>query len=122
MCCEILTRGGLATTLNEISTQSQVGIILDEQAIPVKPVVAGACEMLGFDPLYVANEGKLVAIVAANESEKILDVMHRTKYGKDAAIIGKVTEAPSPRVLIKMPYGSTRVVTTLSGEMLPRIC
>lgn len=116
------TRGGLATTLNEIAFQSKVGILINEQAIPVKPTVAGMCEMLGFDPLYVANEGKLIAIVAKEDAEKILKVMQQTKYGKDGAIIGEVTLPSHAGVLLKTPYGSTRILDTLSGEMLPRIC
>jgi hydrogenase expression/formation protein HypE len=116
------TRGGLATTLNEIANQSGVSVLLDEASIPVKPSVAGACEMLGFDPLYVANEGKLVAIVAARDAQDILKVMHRNKYGKDAAIIGEIQASAAPRVLLKTPYGSTRILDTLSGELLPRIC
>ncbi|MFZ5881345.1 MAG: hydrogenase expression/formation protein HypE [Chloroflexota bacterium] len=116
------TRGGLATTLNEIAGQSQAGILLNEQAIPVHPEVNAACEMLGFDPLYVANEGKLVAIVAKEDAEKILAAMKQTRYGEDAVIIGEVTAEPKGRVLLKTALGSTRVVDMLAGEMLPRIC
>ncbi len=116
------TRGGLATTLNEIATQSNVGILLDEETIPVHPEVGAACEMLGFDPLYVANEGKLVAIVAKEDVEKILTVMKQTRYGEDAVIIGEVTANPRGRVLLKTALGSTRIVDMLAGEMLPRIC
>ena len=88
------TRGGLATTLNEIATQSNVGIVLNEEHIPVRPDVAAACEMLGFDPLYVANEGKLVAIVAREDAEFVLQAMRTTRYGEDAVIIGEVTANP----------------------------
>jgi len=116
------TRGGLATTLNEIAAQSKVGIVLDERAIPVHPEVAAACEMLGFDPLYVANEGKLVAIVPQEDAEKVVAAMKRTRYGEDAAIIGRVAEEPKGRALLKTVLGSTRVVDMLAGEMLPRIC
>lgn len=116
------TRGGLATTLNEIATQSNVGILLDEETIPVHPEVGAACEMLGLDPLYVANEGKLVAIVAKEDVEKILTVMKQTRYGEDAVIIGEVTANPRGRVLLKTALGSTRIVDMLAGEMLPRIC
>ncbi len=116
------TRGGVASTLNEIAFQSQVCITLDETAIPVKPTVQAACEMLGFDPLYVANEGKLLAIVANEDAHTILRVMHASPYGREAAIIGKVTEKPAGRVLMKTAIGATRVVDVLSGEMLPRIC
>jgi len=116
------TRGGLATTLNEIATQSNVGILLNEEKIPVHPEVAAACEMLGFDPLYIANEGKLVAIVAPEDAESVLSAMHATRYGEDAVIIGEVTENPRGRVLLKTAFGSTRIVDMLAGEMLPRIC
>jgi hydrogenase expression/formation protein HypE len=116
------TRGGLATTLNEIAAQSKVAIMLNEQAIPVRPAVAAACEMLGFDPLYVANEGKLIAIVPPESAEKILKAMRTTKYGEEAAVIGEVKEDVRGRVLMKTAIGTTRVVDMLAGEMLPRIC
>jgi len=116
------TRGGLATSLNEIAQQSKVCIELEESKIPVKPEVSAACEMLGFDPLYVANEGKLIAIVAPQDAEKILDVMHSTQYGEDAIVIGRVKAVPQSRVLMRTMIGSTRVVDMLSGELLPRIC
>ena len=116
------TRGGLATTLNEIAAQSDVGILLNEEAIPVHPEVRAACEMLGFDPLYIANEGKLVAMVAAEEAESVLKAMRHTRYGEGAVVIGKVTDETKGRVLLKTPLGSTRIVDMLAGEMLPRIC
>ncbi len=116
------TRGGLATTLNEIATQSDAGIILDERTLPIHPEVGAACEMLGFDPLYIANEGKLVCIVPREDAEKVLKVMKRTRYGEGAVIIGNVVEEPKGRVLLKTAIGSTRVVDMLAGEMLPRIC
>jgi hydrogenase expression/formation protein HypE len=116
------TRGGVATTLNEIARQSNAAIILDETSIPVRPAVAAACEMLGFDPLYVANEGKLLAIVAPDDAEAILAAMRATRYGEEAVIIGRIQEAPPGRVLLKTSIGSTRVVDMLAGEMLPRIC
>jgi hydrogenase expression/formation protein HypE len=116
------TRGGLATTLNEIVTQSRVGVMLDEQAIPVHPEVNAACEMLGFDPLYVANEGKLVAFVPREDADKVLASMKQTLYGEGAVIIGEVVAEPKGRVLLKTALGSTRVVDMLAGEMLPRIC
>ena len=116
------TRGGLATTLNEIASQSNTGILLKEETIPVHPEVNAACEMLGFDPLYVANEGKLVSIVPKEEAEKILAVMKSTKYGEGAVVIGEVVAEPKSRVLLKTTLGSTRVVDMLAGEMLPRIC
>ncbi|MBK8419103.1 hydrogenase expression/formation protein HypE [Candidatus Villigracilis saccharophilus] len=116
------TRGGLATTLNEIAAQSKIGIILNEQAISVHPEVNAACEMLGFDPLYVANEGKLIAIVAKEDAEKVLAVMQQARYGEDSVIIGEVQENLKGRVLLKTAYGTTRVIDMLAGEMLPRIC
>jgi hydrogenase expression/formation protein HypE len=115
------TRGGLATTLNEIADQSGITIELIEKEIPVKPQVKAACEMLGFDPLYVASEGKLVAFVKVEHAEKILARMRETKYGGDAAIIGRVIEGKS-EVRLKTTIGGTRLVDMLPGEMLPRIC
>ena len=116
------TRGGLATTLNEIATQSNVGIILNEGSIPVHAEVRAACEMLGFDPLYIANEGKLVAMVSAEDAEAVLTAMRATRNGEEAVIIGAVTAEPRERVLLKTALGSTRIVDMLAGEMLPRIC
>jgi len=116
------TRGGLATTLNEIAVQSNLGIVLNEEAIPVHPEVNAACEMLGFDPLYIANEGKLVAVVAREDAGRILEAMHGTRYGEEAVIVGEVTSETRGRVLLKTAIGSTRVVDMLAGEMLPRIC
>lgn len=116
------TRGGLATTLNEIAIQSNAGILLKEEVIPVHPEVNAACEMLGFDALYVANEGKLVAIVPKEDAEKVLAAMKSTKYGEGAVVIGEVVAEPKSRVLLKTVLGSTRVVDMLAGEMLPRIC
>lgn len=116
------TRGGLATTLNEIAHQSQVGIVLQEGLIPVKPAVDSACELLGFDPLYIANEGKLVAIVAKEDAEDVLRAMQKHPYGREATLIGEVTQEPAGRVLMKTLIGSHRVVDVLMGELLPRIC
>ena len=116
------TRGGVATTLNEIAHQSQVGIIVNETSIPVRPAVASVCEMLGFDPMYVANEGKLLAIVSPEDADKVLATMRLTKYGQDSVIIGEVLDKPQNRVLMKTALGSTRVIDVLTGEMLPRIC
>ncbi|HZU86672.1 MAG TPA: hydrogenase expression/formation protein HypE [Anaerolineaceae bacterium] len=116
------TRGGLATTLNEIARQSQVNILITETAIPILPAVQSVCEMLGFDPLYVANEGKVIVIVPADEAEAALAALRAHPYGKAAARIGKVEAAPAGRVLLKTPIGSTRILDMLAGEMLPRIC
>jgi len=116
------TRGGLATTLNEIAQQSQVSIVLDEQAIPVRPAVAAACAMLGFDPLYIACEGRLVACVAASAAPHVLTAMHAHPYGRDAAVIGRVEREPRGRVLLATRIGGRRIVDMLTGDMLPRIC
>jgi hydrogenase expression/formation protein HypE len=116
------TRGGLATTLNEIALQSEVCIRLTEDSIPVRPETNSVCEMLGFDPLYIANEGKLVVIVSSEDSEKVLETIRKNQYGHHAEMIGEVIEDPSGRVLMKTILGSHRVVHTLHGELLPRIC
>ena len=116
------TRGGLATTLNEIAVQSNVNITINEDQIPIKPAVATACEMLGFDPLYVANEGKVIIILPANKAAQALEILHAQKYGQDAVIIGHVNETPVSRVLLKTRFGSTRLLDVMAGEMLPRIC
>lgn len=116
------TRGGVATSLNEIARQAQVGIVLQEHTIPVKPAVHSACEMLGFDPLYVANEGKLLVICAPEDEQIILETMQTHPYGKDAITIGEVAKQPAGRVIMQTLIGSHRVVDVLAGEMLPRIC
>lgn len=116
------TRGGLATSLNEIAQQSQVCIEIEENSIPINVAVQSACEMLGFDPLYVANEGKLIAITAPQDAQKVLKGLKGQKYGEQAEIIGRVIKNPPGRVLLNTPLGTKRVVNMLSGEMLPRIC
>jgi hydrogenase expression/formation protein HypE len=116
------TRGGLASTLNEIAGQSQVGIVLEEGKIPIEPAVDSACELLGFDTLYIANEGKLVALVAEDDAGQVLAAMQAHAYGGNAAIIGRVAAEPKGRVLMKTLIGSHRVVDVLMGELLPRIC
>jgi len=116
------TRGGLATTLNEIARQSGVGMLLEESAIPVKPVVAAACEFLGLDPLYVANEGKLVVVCGAGDSERLLAAMRKHPLGRDAAMIGTVREDAHHFVQMKTSFGGRRIVDWLTGEQLPRIC
>jgi hydrogenase expression/formation protein HypE len=121
-CLRDPTRGGLATTLNELARQSGVGIRLREKAIPVKREVAAACELLGLDPLYVANEGKLVAICAAHDAERVLAAMRSHPLGADAAIVGEVVEDPHHFVQMETAFGGSRVVDWLSGEQLPRIC
>jgi hydrogenase expression/formation protein HypE len=116
------TRGGVATTLNEIAKRANVGMILREQAIPVRETVKGACEVLGLDPLYVANEGKLLAIIAPEMAEQVLQHMRRHKLGQDAAIIGEVVSEHPGMVLMKTEIGGTRVLDVMFGEQLPRIC
>ncbi len=116
------TRGGLATTLNEIARQSGVGMMLQEKNLPVKPEVEAACEFLGLDPLYVANEGKLVAICAAADAEKLLAVMRAHPLGGAAAMIGTVHEDAHHFVQMTTGFGGRRIVDWLSGEQLPRIC
>jgi hydrogenase expression/formation protein HypE len=116
------TRGGLATSLVEISEQSNVIMEIDEPLLPVKPAVNAACEMLGFDPMFIANEGKLVAFVKESDADKVLDIMKKTKYGEDAVVIGKVTGTGKAQVRLRTAIGGTRLVDMLPGEMLPRIC
>jgi hydrogenase expression/formation protein HypE len=116
------TRGGLATTLNEIAAQSGAGIRLAEDRIPVREAVRSACEMLGLDPLYVANEGKLIAIVAPDKAEEILHIMQQNPYGAESAVIGEVTADHAGRVVLKTRLGASRIIDMLSGELLPRIC
>jgi len=116
------TRGGLGTSLNEIALQSQVGIAIEEHRIPVHDGVRAACEMLGYDPLYVANEGKLVAVIGREDADQILEAMRAHPYAEEAAIIGEVTAEPRGKVLLRTGIGGTRLVDMLAGEMLPRIC
>ena len=116
------TRGGVASSLNEIAAQSQVGMVLEETAIPVNTAVASACELLGLDPLFVANEGKLIAIVPESEAEKLLAVMQAHPLGKNTAVVGHVTDQHAGMVVARTPIGGTRVVAMQIGEQLPRIC
>jgi hydrogenase expression/formation protein HypE len=121
-CLRDATRGGLSAVLNELAVASNVGIEFEEDKVPVSPAVNAACEMLGLDPFYIANEGKLVAFVPAAEAEEILSVMRKNEYGKKAAIIGHVTEEHPGMVVAKTAIGSSRVVDLPAGELLPRIC
>ncbi|MBI3932056.1 MAG: hydrogenase expression/formation protein HypE [Acidobacteria bacterium] len=121
-CLRDPTRGGLASALNEIAARSGVGMLLDERAIPVREEVKGACEMLGLDPLYVANEGKLVAIVAAGAAEAALGALRDHPLGREARRIGTVTEGHPGLVAMRTVIGATRVVDMLAGDQLPRIC
>ncbi|HRY07391.1 MAG TPA: hydrogenase expression/formation protein HypE [Hyphomicrobiaceae bacterium] len=116
------TRGGLAATLNEIAQQSKVGMMLDEDAIPIKRDVAAGCELLGLDPLYVANEGKLIAICDAADADRLLQVMRTHPLGQDASIVGTVVEDRNAMVQMRTKFGGARVVDYLAGEQLPRIC
>ena len=121
-CLRDPTRGGLATTLNELAQQSGVGIRLIESAIPIRPQVGAACELLGLDPLYVANEGKLVAVCAAGEAERLLAVMRAHPLGREAALIGEVIADAHAFVQMQTAFGGARMVDWLAGEQLPRIC
>jgi hydrogenase expression/formation protein HypE len=105
-----------------LAQQSKVGIRIEEDKIPIREDVSAACEMLGFDPLYVANEGKMIAIVAPDDADKVLAAMRKNKYGRDAAIIGEVLAENPGRVTIKTVLGSHRIVDMLTGDLLPRIC
>jgi hydrogenase expression/formation protein HypE len=116
------TRGGLATTLKEFATDSGYCIVIEEKLIPVPSGVKGACELLGLDPLYVANEGILVAIVSPDVTEKLVKAMKKHPLGKDTRVIGEVRKAPEGMVLLKTIIGGTRIVEMLSGDQLPRIC
>ncbi len=121
-CMRDLTRGGLSSALNEIASASRAGIRIYEDRIPVQDEVKGACEMLGLDPLHVANEGKLVAIVAREDAEKVFEAMRRNPMGQKAVIIGEVVEDHPTRVIMKTRVGGFRIVDMLTGEQLPRIC
>lgn len=116
------TRGGVATTLNEFTENSACGILLEEGAIPVRDEVRSACDMLGLDPLYCANEGKLLAVVPAEAADRVLSAMKSLSVGKNAAVIGTVTDAIPGRVAMKTAFGGTRILQKLAGAQLPRIC
>jgi hydrogenase expression/formation protein HypE len=121
-CFRDPTRGGLASTLNELADASGVSITVREDDVPVRDQVRGACEMLGYDVYQVANEGKMVAVVPAEQAEAALAAMKSAPYGADAAVIGEVTESPAGKVYVKTSFGATRVMDMLVGEQLPRIC
>jgi len=121
-CLRDPTRGGLGTTLNELAQQSGIGMRISEDPIPIKPDVAAACELLGIDPLYVANEGKLVAICAAGEAERLLAAMRAHPLGQEAAVIGEVVADPHAFVEMETRFGGRRMVDWPAGEQLPRIC
>jgi hydrogenase expression/formation protein HypE len=116
------TRGGVGTTLCEIAEQSDVGIHIFEDRLPMDGAVAGVCELLGFDPLYIANEGKLLCIVPTKQADDVLDAIRKDPNGRAACIIGEVTEAHTGRVVMQTRIGGERIVDMLAGEQLPRIC
>ena len=116
------TRGGLASALNELVRANNLSIILDETALPVAPAVSGACELLGIDPLYVANEGKVVMVVAPDESGAALAAMRAHPLGREAVVVGEVTAEPQRIVMVRTAFGGTRIVDLLVGDPLPRIC
>jgi hydrogenase expression/formation protein HypE len=121
-CLRDATRGGVATVLNEIALDSGVGIRVDDATLPVRNEVRAACEILGMDPLHVANEGKLVAIVAPAEADAMVAALRACPGGEDACVIGEVLPEPVGRVLLRTPFGGTRVLDMLVGDPLPRIC
>ena len=116
------TRGGLASTLNEIAQRSRVALVVDEESLPLQPEVEGLCEILGLDPLYVANEGKLIAVVPAADAEAVLAAMQAHPLGQHAALIGEVEAEPASVVYLRTCVGGTRIVDVPAGEQLPRIC
>jgi hydrogenase expression/formation protein HypE len=121
-CLRDATRGGLAAALNELAKSSQVGIAFEEQLVPIQPAVQAACEMLGMDPFYVANEGKLVALVNSQAAEEIVAAMQNHPFGQQATIIGRVVAEHPGMVVSKTGIGASRVVDLPAGELLPRIC
>jgi hydrogenase expression/formation protein HypE len=116
------TRGGVATTLNELAIDCRLGIHLSEEEIPVRDQVRGACELLGLDPLHIANEGQFMAVVDASSADRMLAVLHETPGGEEAQIIGEIRDEPAGAVLAVSGYGGTRIVDMLVGDPLPRIC
>ncbi len=116
------TRGGLGTTLNEIASQSHVGMKIEESLLPVRGAVQGTCELLGFDPLYIANEGKLIAVVPEKDAQKVLEIIQKDEFGKEAVMIGEVSDENPGKVFLQTAIGGMRIVDMLTGEQLPRIC
>ena len=121
-CLRDPTRGGLATTLNDFAKQSQLGIRIEEGKIPVHKAVLAVCELLGFDPLYIANEGKLVAVIAPDDADKVVAKIRRNQYGTEAAVIGEVVNEHPGQVVMKTGLGASRIIDMPVGELLPRIC
>jgi hydrogenase expression/formation protein HypE len=116
------TRGGVATSLNELARDCGLGIVLSEELIPIRDEVRGACELLGLDPLHIANEGQFLVVVGADEADAALDALYRTRGGQAARVIGEISEQPAGSVLVKTLYGGSRIVDMLVGDPLPRIC
>jgi hydrogenase expression/formation protein HypE len=116
------TRGGVASVLNEIAKSGNVGILLYEENLPIQEEVKSACEIMGFDPLYVANEGKVIIVADASDADKIVSIMKQHELGKNAAVIGEVISNNAGVVTMKTVIGTTRIVDMISGEQLPRIC
>ena len=116
------TRGGVATALNELARAARCGVVIEEAALPLRAAVAGACEILGIDPLYVANEGKLIAVVAPEASEAALGALRAHPLGREAVLLGEITATPPGMVILETAFGGSRVVDTLAGDPLPRIC
>jgi hydrogenase expression/formation protein HypE len=121
-CLRDLTRGGLASALNEIAMTARLAIRIDEAAVSVAPAVRGACELLGLDPLYVANEGRFVAFVPASDGERAVEILRGVPVSHQAAIVGRVSDEDHGRVILRSQVGGSRVLDMLSGEQLPRIC
>jgi hydrogenase expression/formation protein HypE len=121
-CLRDVTRGGLATVLNEFSSASNVSMRINEAHLPIRESVRGACEILGLDPLYLANEGKIVAVVPSDKAHELVEAMRKHPIGKDSAMIGTVKESPAGTVMLSTTFGGTRIVDTLVGDQLPRIC
>lgn len=116
------TGGGLATTLNEILNTQKYGIVIEKQAIPVNDGIRALCDILGYDPLYIVNEGKVVFVVSAHDADKVCEILKEDSLGRDAAIIGEVVVEPKGKVCLKTVIGGTRVIDMLVGDQLPRIC
>jgi hydrogenase expression/formation protein HypE len=116
------TRGGIATVLCELAQNRGIGILLDESAIPVRESVMGFCELLGFDPLYIANEGKVVMIIGKNDVDNVLNELRKDPLGKDSAVIGEIVADHPGKVVLETEVGGKRIVDMLSGAQLPRIC
>jgi hydrogenase expression/formation protein HypE len=121
-CLRDPTRGGLATTLNDFADKSRVGIMIEEGKIPIDKAVQAACELLGLDPLYIANEGKLAAVAPPEDAAAVLAAMKKNKYGANAVVIGEVTSERPGKVIMKTALGASRIIDMPVGELLPRIC